>query len=174
MTSTIHLYPARPSDVDWLLPLAKRIFCETFEPYYQPEHFWGYVDRAYTPDSWRAELQDPKAAFWVAWVGERPVGYLKLAWAYVPEVLAGQHLLEVARLYVDQRYHGRGVGPTLMEKAIETAHLEGFDGLWLGVWQKNNRALHFYRKYGFAIVGTHPFEMGGGLVENDYVMKRGG
>ncbi len=173
-SNPVTLKAALPSDLNWLLPLAKRIFCETFEAFYQPEHFWGYVDRAYTEEIWQAELRNPQYYFMVAWVGSEPAGYIKLSADHLPEILKGQHLLEVGKLYVDQRFHGQGVAQKLMDYALEHAQKHEFDGLWLGVWQHNERALGFYRKYGFEIVGTHPFEMGGGLVEDDFVMKRAG
>ena len=31
---------------------------------------------------------------------------------------------------------------------------------WLGVWERNARAQAFYRKQGFAPVGTHTFVLG--------------
>lgn len=171
-SAPVTLRRANAADLAWLLPLAKRIFCETFEAHYQPHHFWGYVDRAYAPEVWQAELANPDYHYVGAWVGEQPIGYLKLSSDYRPEVLEGQHLLEVAKLYVDQRYHGQGVAQRLMEHALSYAEEHGFDGLWLGVWEHNHRAMAFYRKYGFEIVGTHPFEMGAGLVEDDFVMRR--
>ncbi len=168
----ILLRRATVDDLGWLLPLAKRIFCETFEAHYQPDHFWGYVDRAYTEEGWRAELSNLENIYMAAWKEEEPTGYLKLAWDHVPEVLKGQHLLEVGKLYVDQRFHGQGIAQRLMDYALDHAQEQQFDGLWLGVWEHNHRAMGFYRKYGFEIVGTHPFEMGAGLIEDDYVMRK--
>ena len=35
-----------------------------------------------------------------------------------------------------------------------------YEGIWLGVWEKNFRAQKFYAKYGFEKFGSHTFQMG--------------
>lgn len=170
--SLITLRIAKSEDATWLLPLAKRIFCDTFEAYYRPDHFWGYVDRAYTEDNWRKELSDPQAQFVVAWVGDQPVGYIKLNWnpnAFPPE-LPTINVLEVGRIYLDASQHGSGIGQQLMDHAFAVARDQNRQGIWLSVWQRNSRALSFYRRNGFKVIGLHPFEMGAGLIEDDFLM----
>ncbi len=49
--------------------------------------------------------------------------------------------------------------------------IKGGTGLWLGVWQKNERAIGFYRRWKFETVGTQFFPMGPDLQE-DWVMLR--
>ena len=45
--------------------------------------------------------------------------------------------------------------------AVVDALLErGCDVVWLGVWERNPRAISFYRKVGFAEVGEHVFQLG--------------
>lgn len=173
-TSTARLLPPTQADLSWLLPLARRIFCDAFEAYYRPDHFWGYVDRAFTEAIWRAELRDPQSEFQVVWQGDTPVGYLKLSWdpAHQPAALTTPNALEVARFYLDFAHHGSGLAQQMMDHALRRAREQRRAGLWLGVWQRNDRAMGFYRKNGFDIIGTHPFEMGAGLIEDDFVMYR--
>lgn len=83
----------------------------------------------------------------------------------------GDRPLELLRLYVDARWHGRGVGPALMGRCLELATSEGFQTLWLGVWEHNDRALAFYRKYGFNVVGHHEFRLGTDS-QRDLIMAR--
>ena len=47
-----------------------------------------------------------------------------------------------------------------MDAAIEAARSRGARSLWLGVWERNPRAVAFYRKYGFTRVGEHTFMLG--------------
>jgi len=172
--STPILRPATEQDVDWLLPLANRLFCEAFEAYYRPEHFWGYVDRAFTEAVWRAELRDAQTEFQVIWWNGQPQGYIKLNWddTQYPACLPTRKVLEVARLYLDARQHGSGLAQQMMAYAFALAKQQQRKGLWLGVWQRNDRAMGFYRKHQFRVIGTHPFEMGAGLIEDDFVMFR--
>jgi ribosomal protein S18 acetylase RimI-like enzyme len=45
------------------------------------------------------------------------------------------------------------------------------DTVWLGVWERNLRAQAFYRKHGFAVVGTQVFMMGSDA-QRDFVMAK--
>ena len=55
----------------------------------------------------------------------------------------------------------RGVAPALMDAALDAARARGAQTLWLGVWERNPRAVAFYAKYGFVRVGEHTFVLGG-------------
>jgi GNAT superfamily N-acetyltransferase len=48
----------------------------------------------------------------------------------------------------------------LMRAALDVARRASSDRIWLGVWERNDRALAFYRKFGFEVVGEHMFPVG--------------
>ena len=85
--------------------------------------------------------------------------------------VTGDSPVEVERFYVAYDFHGHGLAAHLMEACIETAVGRGGRTLWLGVWEKNARAIRFYEKRGFADVGSHPFVLGTD-VQTDRVMQR--
>ncbi len=58
-----------------------------------------------------------------------------------------------------------------MQFCIDEARGRGGDVLWLGVWQKNARAIAFYHKWEFEIVGTQTFQLGNDP-QSDFVMRR--
>jgi ribosomal protein S18 acetylase RimI-like enzyme len=86
------------------------------------------------------------------------------------ESMRGTRPLEIRRIYASQKYLGKGVGKELMQAIISEARQRGCDCIWLGVWEKNQRAIHFYKKWGFREVGTHTFSLGDDL-QNDFVME---
>jgi ribosomal protein S18 acetylase RimI-like enzyme len=47
-----------------------------------------------------------------------------------------------------------------MRAVLETVRTVGSDRIWLGVWERNGRALAFYRKFGFEVFGDHVFQFG--------------
>jgi ribosomal protein S18 acetylase RimI-like enzyme len=47
-----------------------------------------------------------------------------------------------------------------MRAVVAAAARAGSDCIWLGVWERNLKAIAFYRKCGFQIVGDHPFVLG--------------
>jgi ribosomal protein S18 acetylase RimI-like enzyme len=81
----------------------------------------------------------------------------------------GTDRLELSRFYVDRPWHGRGVAQALMTATVSEAAERGAPTLWLGVWEQNARGIAFYRKCGFAEVGTQTFVLGSDR-QNDRVM----
>ena len=47
-----------------------------------------------------------------------------------------------------------------MRACITEATDRHCDGIWLGVWTKNGRAIRFYQRWGFTQKGTQPFTLG--------------
>jgi GNAT superfamily N-acetyltransferase len=68
--------------------------------------------------------------------------------------------VELQRLYLRRVAHGTGLGAALMHGAREAAVALGGTHLWLGVWERNPRAIAFYTKSGFVRVGSHDFFVG--------------
>ena len=87
------------------------------------------------------------------------------------QYVSAERQAEVGRIYADHRWHGRGVGQALLNRCVDAATDWGADVLWLGVWEKNPRAIAFYEKNGFRAVGEQPFQLGRDR-QRDIVMAR--
>ena len=132
----------------------------------------AYLTSAFGAGQQGAELADPSNRIWIAESpGAGAVGYAQLRLGTAPPDVPGRQPAEVARLYVDQRWHGAGVARALMDGCVNAARDLGADVLWLGVWERNPRAIAFYRKCGFERVGTQRFQLGADL-QTDLVMAR--
>ena len=152
--------PAGPADAAWLAALAGRTFRETYSAENTPENMERYVSEHFGSARQEAELRDPRMSTLVAEVDGRAAGYAQLARSVPPAPVTAPGPLEVVRFYVDRPWHGQGVAQTLMAAAVATARAAGAGTLWLGVWERNERAIAFYRKSGFADVGTQTFVLG--------------
>jgi ribosomal protein S18 acetylase RimI-like enzyme len=98
--------------------------------------------------------------YYLATAAEEPVGYLKLNFSAAQTEFKDEHALEIERIYVAKAYLGAGVGQLLINKAIAVAQESGLECVWLGVWEKNPRAIRFYEKQGFKQFGSHSFMLG--------------
>ena len=79
--------------------------------------------------------------------------------------------VELQRLYVDRTAMGRGVGAALMRATLDAARSAGYRTLWLGVWERNARAISFYERWQFETVGDHVFRLGSDH-QTDLIMAR--
>jgi GNAT superfamily N-acetyltransferase len=143
-----------------LSELGARTFYEAFVNDNTPEDIELYLRTSFSPDIQLQELAQADIIFLIAESGDLPHGYAQLILNSQDESIKAIQPMEVRRIYALQEYVGKGVGKALMEVAIEEARLHGCDVLWLGVWEKNQRAIAFYRKWGFREVGSHLFHLG--------------
>lgn len=92
-----------------------------------------------------------------------------------PDVAAAVRIrptCELSKIYVREEVHGSKVGWALMEHALREARDLGVAGVWLGTNEANARALRFYEKSGFEIVGRRRFRLAD-TWEQDVVLERG-
>lgn len=155
--------------------LLAEIGAETFYDSYAadntPEDMADYLARAFSPAKQAAELADPASRFLLAELDGEVVGYARVMFGPAPEVVGGQRPIEINRFYARKAWIGQGVGGRLMQACLDEAARSGCDVVWLDVWQLNPRAIAFYRKWGFAVVGTTDYQLGSD-VQDDYLMAR--
>lgn len=79
--------------------------------------------------------------------------------------------IELQRIYVDHSAQGRGIGRLLATTAEDMARTQGFQNMWLGVWEKNEKATEAYKSWGYRVVGEHIFTVGS-AVQKDYILLK--
>ena len=117
------------------------------------------------------EVGAPGNTFLLAYVDDTVAGYAKLRTGMEPNELKALPAIEIARLYVLKEYIGYGVGARLMQASIDIAREQGKQVVWLGVWEKNQRAIDFYTRWGFQKFAECAFQLGDD-VQTDWMMKK--
>ena len=130
-----------------------------------------YLNRAFDREKLRRELSDKNSMFFFLLSDEKPAGYLKVNEAPSQTDVNDPASLEIERIYVSGEFQGEGLGRYLMEQAIRMAVERKKKYVWLGVWEKNEKAIRFYKRNGFCQIGTHSFDMGED-VQTDYIMRK--
>ena len=149
---------------------------ETFWQAYRSEsdlekkYIRAYMAKAFSVQQIRKELEDESLKFVLASSDEKRTGYAKLDFANSHTSLSGKTPMEISRIYLAKSYWGKGLGKELLEECIRIAANRGVDCIWLAVWQKNERAIRFYEKNGFVIVGEIEFDLASSL-QTDHVME---
>ncbi len=155
----VTIRPASPADAAALAALARRTFAEAFGADNTPEDLAAFLDATYGPDIQRQELDTRGLTYLVAEREGDLLAYALLRDKVSPDV-ADPSAIEVQRFYVDRTGQGRGIAQTLMAACISEAVVRGAGSLWLGVWERNTRAIRFYVAQGFREVGTQTFVVG--------------
>lgn len=161
---------ATTDDAQMLSELGAKTFFDTFAKDNTPKNMALHLKNSFSPEIQFNELAASENIFLIVEAQNIPIGFAQLVLDSRKESIAAVKPLEVRRIYAVQEYIGRGVGKELMSAAIREAEQRGCDSLWLGVWEKNPRAIEFYKKWGFEEVGTHVFTLGDDP-QRDYIME---
>ena len=162
---------ANRSDAERLSQLAERIFRDTFSAVNAAEDIDLHCRNSYSEAIQAAEIANPNMLTLLSEEGGKLAGYAQLRWAEAPDCVVADRPGEIQRLYVASDWHGKGIAQDLMDACIEEMKSRGSDVVWLGVWERNPRAISFYRKFGFVEVGDHIFPVGRDP-QRDVVMAR--
>lgn len=168
----ITIRPATLQDVEPLVELASNAFRDAYRLLDDPAELDAYVAEAFTPETFTAIVQDPASVLLVALAEDgsgQYVGYAHVAHSEPPPCVTGEAPVELARLYLRQGVVGKGYGAALMHAVHAVARKAGCKTIWLGVYDRNEVARTFYKRWGFVDVGTKDF-MFGGVAYADPVM----
>ena len=167
----LELQKCQAEEVDALREMSIKTYYDTFAALCAPEDMTAYLAQAYNRSKLLGELKDARMQFYFLHADGRPAGYLKQNEAPSQTDINDRASLEIERIYICAALQGKGLGKYLMEQAIGMARERGKQYVWLGVWERNEKAIRFYRRNGFYTMGTHEFIMGDDR-QTDHIMRR--
>jgi diamine N-acetyltransferase len=159
------------ADVNVLQSISEQTFVDAFGADNTEADMQIYIHKYLSTKKLQSELENEHSQFYLALQHEKPVGYLKVNFAAAQTDLHENHSLEVERIYVLTEMFGKNVGALLMDKAYAIAQENQLTSIWLGVWEKNARAIRFYEKQGFVKFTTHKFMLGTDE-QTDWLMRK--
>lgn len=162
---------ANLGDARALADVAESTFRATFGPMNTAGHMSAHCRDSYGESIQSAEISNAGMVTLVCEVDGKLIGYAQTRWGEAPDCVPAGNPGEIHRLYVVAAWHGMGIAQALMDACIDEMTQKGSDVVWLGVWERNPRAIAFYGKLGFVEVGDHVFPLGGDS-QRDIVMAR--
>lgn len=144
-----------------LSALMRELFLQAYRHCSTPENVATFLDATYSERQQRAELDDPSVDTVVVEDGADWIGFAQLRFGKpAPSGVTLCNGAELGRIYLAAGAQGRGIGQALLRDLEARTVARGRDGLWLNAWQEAPQAVAFYRREGFAIVGTTEFVVG--------------
>jgi ribosomal protein S18 acetylase RimI-like enzyme len=156
----MNIRPATINDLSTLQSISRTTFSETFAHLNSEKNMRKYMENDLSMERLRKELMNLNSSFYLAQEKGETIGYLKLNDCGDQSDLNGMYSIEIERIYLLKSFHGQGVGKELLDHALSIARDKQKRLVWLGVWEKNHRAIAFYHKHGFVPYGTHIFRLG--------------
>ncbi|HWI89662.1 MAG TPA: GNAT family N-acetyltransferase [Flavisolibacter sp.] len=168
---TLVIREANVADAKLIADISHQTFYDTFAAYNSNEDMEKFLNQQFTKGKLILEVGAKGNIFLLAYDKDVVAGYVKLRDERIPPGMGNVTALEVARLYAMTHQIGKGVGSLLMQSSIDIARQKNKEWLWLGVWEKNQRAIDFYAKWGFEKFEETDFLLGDDM-QRDWLMKR--
>jgi ribosomal protein S18 acetylase RimI-like enzyme len=166
--SLVTIRYATPADAELIADMSRTTFHEAFAKDNTKEDIDIFMDEQFTREALIEEVEMGEGIFLLAYIKDEPVGYARLR---LKNNLAHEQAIEVARIYALNKAIGKGVGKALMQECINKANELQMKYIWLGVWERNERAIAFYKQWGFGRFGDHQFLLGTDL-QTDWLLKK--
>ena len=158
-------------EIDLLRDIAIETYADTFSDSNSETLMAQYFQDALNREKLLTELDNPDSCFYFIYFEQQVAGFLKVNVMAAQTYIKDLNALEIERFYIRKAFLRRGLGKQLMDFACQLAEQQNKEYLWLGVWENNHRALHFYKNMGFYQIGSHPFDMGGDI-QTDLVFRK--
>ncbi len=158
-------------DAARLSALMRAAFQAAYRHATTPENLARFLDASYTVARQAAELADPGIRTWVLTDLQDWIGYAQLRCGRPGPPSVPPGAVELGRIYLLPEWQGSGAAQQLLTAVESAARADGHAALWLLVYPPATRAVCFYERQGFRVVGTAPFQFGDQL-EQDWVMLK--
>jgi diamine N-acetyltransferase len=156
MTSIVR---AGEKDAPLLSEIAKLTFIESHGDSANAEDINFYMTEKYSDRIFEKELNDIKNIYHILYYNDHPAGYSNVIFDSPYPGSQVKNIAKLERLYLLKEFYDLKLGRELFQLNIDLSKRNHQTGMWLFVWKENDRAVNFYKKNGFMIIGSHDFKI---------------
>ena len=157
MLKMISVLKATEKDCNSIVSIGKPSVAESHRDSCSAEEMNEFLERTYNNDAISEELSDPNNIYYIIHYNDQPVGFSKIVLNDKHPDIAAENVTKLDRIYLLKEFYGLKLGLGLLNFNIELSRNNNQSGMWLYTWIGNNRAIDFYLKAGFTIIGSHKF-----------------
>lgn len=157
----IAIRPATVGDVDLIVSIGLEAVELAHRPSCAAEHLQEYLAAHYNREAITQELTNPDNIYHIIYHNNQPAGFSKIVINAPHANIAAPNVTKLDRIYLLHQFFGMGLGDSLLAHIAAFARMHNQSGIWLFTWTGNERAIRFYKKSGFSIIGSHSFRVSG-------------
>jgi ribosomal protein S18 acetylase RimI-like enzyme len=157
--SMIDILKATINDAEIIAKLGKQTFIESHGHSASETDIDTFVAKYYNTKTVAKEFDSDKVHYYIIKLNGLAVGFSKIELSSPNKNVADLNITKLARLYLLKEHYGQNLGATLFNFNIELSKAKKDKGIWLNVWVENQKAIIFYKKHGFKIVGKFDYQI---------------
>lgn len=150
---------ATKKDAELLVKIGKASFLDSHGNSAAKEDIDSYVTSKFNVATFSEELQDSDNHFYIIYHDDLPAGYSKIIFDCIQQNIDFKNVTKMERLYLLKEFHHLKLGLELFNFNVKESLKNHQGGMWLFVWTENLKAINFYKKVGFKVIGNHDFEI---------------
>lgn len=158
-------------DLMELKSISRSTYFHSFIAQNTPENMKMYLDAAFSKETLSTEINNKESEFYFVYMMNVIVGYFKINWGAAQKDIGDPAASEIERIYVLKEFQRKKLGQQMLAKAMKISRDKGLKYIWVGVWEKNIKAIRFYERNSFEQFGEHDFMLGKER-QTDLLMKR--
>ncbi|WP_299061409.1 GNAT family N-acetyltransferase [uncultured Polaribacter sp.] len=153
----ISIKKASIKDIKALSIVAQKAFFEPHQKAIPKEIMEAYIDDSFNEENLIKEINNKEFEYHLIFKNDVLVGYSKIIINYKNENIKETNVTKMERLYLLKEFYGLGLGKQLFAYNLKLAKQQNQKGIWLYVWIKNYKAIHFYKNAGFKKIASYHF-----------------
>lgn len=160
----ITIRQATTQDIALIEEMAQKTFPATYKNIITQEQIDFMMQWMYSAESLQKQMTQDRQTYYIAYSDGVPAGYVSIR----PEA---KNIYHLEKIYVLPSQQGKNIGKTIFLHAVSAvkSRCPSPCQMRLNV-NRNNKALHFYKKMGMKKLSEGDFDIGNGFFMNDYIM----
>jgi diamine N-acetyltransferase len=154
--SSIAIIPCTSQSLHTLQDIAINSYGDHYLYLWHDGGMW-YIDKCFSDSTLKEELSDSNAVFFLVYVDDELVGYLKLNINKALEGYTEQEALELERIYLLKSSSGKGIGKAVMDFTKQYAREKDKKVIWLKSMD-SSKSVNFYEQNGFIKCGEYKLD----------------
>jgi ribosomal protein S18 acetylase RimI-like enzyme len=150
----IRIKKATIANIPLIISIGKATFMEAHHSSADEKELTNYLNKSYHTSKVIEEVNDVNNLFHIVYYDNKPAGFSKIVID-----LEFPYQTKLERIYVYKEFYDKKIGLKLLDFNIKLAKELNQKGMWLYVWVENHRAVNFYKKMEFEIIGEYDFKL---------------
>lgn len=170
MDPSIQIRKAEVSDVPRLSVLYRTVYIDTYALDGVTSEFTDFMASKFSHDRLEKGIIENPDLTLVATHKGNLVGVAEIE-LHRPCPIGDLVAPEIAKLYLLNRFKGKGIGKELLARSESFLKANGHSVVWLWAYAVNHHALEFYKKNGYRDIGNAFFQLTENRYENRVLVK---
>lgn len=166
----VRIIKATPTDYPSIAGIGKIAVAEAHRDSCSRESMDEFISNNYNDEAIINELANSNNIYHLIQVDDQPAGFSKIVLNAGHENIPQKNIAKLDRIYLLKEFFDLKLGYQLLAFNIDVCRKNNQAGMWLFTWTGNKRAVNFYHKTGFKIIGNHEFKVTETHYNENYLM----